>query len=784
MQTSITDSDIGEKAQERHDSIRYNIENSIDESKTRLKKQNEALVELTKCTWDSINLTAAIRSVTIVTAQTINVARVSIWLYDDNSSKINLINLFELNKNRHSDGSELLKSDYPSYFQALEREEHIVAADAQKDFRAKAFADSYLIPAGITSILDVPIRISGQTIGVLCLEHTGPTREWELDEQNFARAIADVVSMILGNRERMMTQQALKRETTLVELLKTVVVVAHEARTIEEALQTCASTICESLGWEFGAVFLQERSSEEPVAALCYANDKEIQRAACDIDILTFSRNLGLIDQVRTTGTPVWIGSLTVDSNPQVKEIIDRLAFQSAFGFPIMIQNKVTGVLAFFSRQNEEPDVKLIGILTSIGQQLGRVIERKRADEDLIEAKQFLHQVIDSIPNLIFVKDPQGKYKLANSALARIYGKTTGSVLGKTDADFIEDKARLEKNHQVEKQIIDNWDEFVNSEEEFRDAKGNRHFFQTVRRPLFGDGGVEYILGISTDLTKRKVLEGQLQHAQKMESIGQLAAGIAHEINTPTQYVSDNLKFIQGSFDNITVILEKYDSLRQALKSCEAGIEHLGNVEAEIRKADLEYLKEEIPTAIQESLEGISRIAKIVQSMKEFAHPGKEEKSMVDINRAIESTITVARNEWKYCCEMETDFDPSLPKVPCLLGEFNQVILNLIINATHAIGDVIGDGSEKGKITVTTANIEDKWAEVRIADTGRGIPPEVQNRIFEPFFTTKKKGSGLGQGLAISYSAIVEKHHGQLTFETESGQGTVFIIRLPVEASL
>jgi len=153
----------------------------------------------------------------------------------------------------------------------------------------------------------------------------------------------------------------------------------------------------------------------------------------------------------------------------------------------------------------------------------------------------------------------------------------------------------------------------------------------------------------------------------------------------------------------------------------------------------------------------------------------------VDLNHAIENTITVAKNEWKYVAEMETDFDPALPPVPCLPGELNQVILNMIINAAHAIADVMGDGSKgKGTIRITTRR-DGNWAEIRISDTGTGIPEAIRDRIFDPFFTTKEVGKGTGQGLAIARSMIVDKHGGTIDFETQEGKGTTFIIRLPLE---
>ncbi|MDY7033878.1 MAG: ATP-binding protein, partial [Thermodesulfobacteriota bacterium] len=196
-------------------------------------------------------------------------------------------------------------------------------------------------------------------------------------------------------------------------------------------------------------------------------------------------------------------------------------------------------------------------------------------------------------------------------------------------------------------------------------------------------------------------------------------------------------------------------------------------------KADIEYLIQEVPKAVDQTMDGVNQVAKIVRSMRKFSHPGQEKKTIIDINEAIESTITVARNEWKYVSDVVTNFDPSLPSIPCLPGELNQVFLNMITNAAHSIGDVIGDGSNgKGTIKISTQGFDDS-VQIRISDTGTGIPEEIRSQIFDPFFTTKEVGKGTGQGLAISYSVIVEKHGGTISFETEMGKGTTFTIKLP-----
>ena len=278
-----------------------------------------------------------------------------------------------------------------------------------------------------------------------------------------------------------------------------------------------------------------------------------------------------------------------------------------------------------------------------------------------------------------------------------------------------------------------------------------------------------------------ELAHGQLLHAQKMESIGQLAAGIAHEINTPTQFIGDNIRFLETGFGDLMKMLDVY---AEALSPDHGGRPWNDRI-AEIGKAmadcDVAFLKEEVPKAIQQTLNGVERVATIVRSMKEFSHPGAKEKGATDLNRAIQSTITVAGNEWKYVAEMETELDPALPPVPCVAGDINQVVLNLIINAAHAITDVVGDsGSEKGIITVATRQDGDH-AEIRIRDTGTGIPEHLQSRIFDPFFTTKEVGKGTGQGLAIAHDVIVRKHRGTLSCESEVGRGTTFIVRLPME---
>ncbi len=279
----------------------------------------------------------------------------------------------------------------------------------------------------------------------------------------------------------------------------------------------------------------------------------------------------------------------------------------------------------------------------------------------------------------------------------------------------------------------------------------------------------------------RQKVELDLMHSQKLEAVGQLASGIAHEINTPTQFIGDSVHFIKEAFDGIATLLPRY---RAALGASSAGRNErqlLEEIEAIEREIDLEDLIQNVPPSLERCIDGTSRIASIVRSMKEFAHSDQHEQSPADINRAIEATLTIARHEYKYVADIEKNFS-ELPPIVCHLGGLNQVFLNLIVNAAHAIEAVVKDSGTKGRICISTRR-EGDLVRVDVADSGSGIPESVRRRIFEPFFTTKPVGKGTGQGLAIARSIVVDRHGGTLDFETALGKGTTFTIRLPIQGT-
>ncbi|HRH45341.1 MAG TPA: PAS domain S-box protein [Pyrinomonadaceae bacterium] len=406
------------------------------------------------------------------------------------------------------------------------------------------------------------------------------------------------------------------------------------------------------------------------------------------------------------------------------------------------------------------------------------ITQRKMAEEAAQNSRDYLDQIINAIADPIFVKNRQHQLTLINDAMSRFMGRSREEAIGTVEHDLFPAN-EADVFWKIDELIFTSGKENIN-EEHFTNSQGNTSVVVTRKRLHIDKEGNEYIVGIFSDITERKLLEDQLQRAQKLESIGQLAAGIAHEINTPTQYVGDNTRFLEESFQSFITVVEKNRELLKACQSNKLLPELTAQTEELFKTEDIEYLEEEVPRAIEQALHGVERISKIVQSMKDFAHPGSDEKKATNLNKTIESTITIARNEWKYVAEMVTNYDQNLPPVPCLVGEFNQVILNMIVNASHAIADVVGTTTnKKGTISVTTKNM-DNWAEIRISDTGTGITPDVRKRIFDPFFTTKEVGRGSGQGLAISHTVIVEKHKGTIDIESEIGKGSTFIIRLPI----
>jgi PAS domain S-box-containing protein len=408
------------------------------------------------------------------------------------------------------------------------------------------------------------------------------------------------------------------------------------------------------------------------------------------------------------------------------------------------------------------------------------ITERKRTEKALRASEEKYRTYIYSAPHAIFLCNLEGRYVDVNPAALRLTGYSREELLSMNITDL---DAPEEQDGARERLARLRTEGRLNAEVSIIIKSGERRIVRVHAVKLDRD----YIAGFCTDVTEEKQhaeeierTRTQLQQAQKMEAIGQLAAGIAHEINTPTQFIGDNTHFLKDAMTDISELLSVYNELFRSARDGKPSTEILGRIAAMIEEYDLDDLLQEVPKAIDQNLEGLNRIGGIVSAMKEFAHPGAEDKEVCNVNQAIQTTVTVSRNEWKYVAELETDLAPDLPAIYVRPGGLNQVVLNLVVNAAHAIGDVVEGTSEKGRITIRTRQV-DGAVEIRVSDSGGGIPEDVQEKIFDPFFTTKERGKGTGQGLAIIRNIIETKHGGTVRFETEPGQGTTFIITLPTD---
>ena len=301
--------------------------------------------------------------------------------------------------------------------------------------------------------------------------------------------------------------------------------------------------------------------------------------------------------------------------------------------------------------------------------------------------------------------------------------------------------------------------------------------------------GTQVIIFAFMDISEQKraeqanrMIQGKLQQAQKLESVGKLAAGIAHEINTPLQFIHDNLLFINHALPSINQVLDMATTVAATSTThSEAMAAKTLQLKELLSQADIEFVKTETTAAIKQSLEGTERMAKIVLAMKEFANNSGGKINHHDLNKMIENTITVSANQWRQVATMELDLIPGQLDVMCCNEEINQVLLNIIVNAVQAI-ELVQPGTQatvQGTIKISSQK-QDKYAIVEISDNGPGIPEQIKNRIFEPFFTTREVGQGVGQGLTIAYDLVVNKHKGELTFTSKAGCGTTFTIKLPL----
>ncbi|OGV59139.1 MAG: hypothetical protein A2X49_02265 [Lentisphaerae bacterium GWF2_52_8] len=718
-----------------------------------------------------------LHKITELAAKALGVARVSVWFYDDIRSKIVCADLFEMETGKHTKGMELSAIDYPTYFSTLQDSRIIAADDAQNDPRTQEFTAGYLVPLGITSMVDTHILRAGITSGVICVEHIGPARTWTQDEQKFMSAVADVITISMESIERIKAEQEIIRLNETLEL-------EIEKRTGELALANAKN---ETLLRAASGVSIIATDTEGLITVFNPGAEKMLGYTASE---MVGKQTPGLIhlrseveersaEISRQIGKPVNGFDTFVEIPRREGSELREWTYVRKDGIPLTVQLTVSTVRDFSG--------EIVGYL-GVGTDITNL---KKAQKEIEELSRKNEMILDAVAEGIYGIDINKNTVFINPAAEKMLGFSADELLACSQHDVTHHTRPDGSPYPVEEckicaTLLDGKPRHI-ADEVFWRKDGTSFPVEYSTNPLVEDGKVIGAVVVFQDISERLSqahertrMEMELHQAQKLESIGQLAAGIAHEINTPTQYIGDNLAFLQDSFQSLSKCLD----LLSAIQSEEGASSVLAQkIQDAIPKDDLEFMKEEIPKALNQSIEGIARISEIVLAMKEFSHPGTKGKSFVDLNKALTNTITVSKNEWKYVAEMETDFATDLPAVPCLPGEINQVFLNILVNAAHAIAELVGNTTSKGKITVQTRK-KDDVVEVRISDTGAGMPDSVKKRIFEPFFTTKPVGKGTGQGLSIARAIIIKKHGGTLNFESEQGKGTTFIICLPLKESL
>jgi signal transduction histidine kinase len=497
------------------------------------------------------------------------------------------------------------------------------------------------------------------------------------------------------------------------------------------------------------------------IALVVLANVILSSRAAMALDIAIVALMvLGLWLSTRSWPFPVTI------ENHEFMPRLGRAAIAMSIVVPL--------ILMLYRRSSDQIRNELIEAQTDAdeaGEMLSSVLVEHLASIHLLSRLQIIGRLggwwfdprTGTVHHTIGSAGALSQYHIDDESKCETIDGLSRADLGKLIAEVSESKAP--------------WDREV----KLTDESGKTKWYRSIGELEFDGDEIGKIFGVMHDVTEVHEAQAQQANGQKLEAIGTLAAGMAHEINTPSQFVGDNLKFLKDSFADLQMLTKAYAELVQAAHNGPLPAQLIEKVDQAAEQADPEFLAEEIPAALDQSIDGVARISHIVKAMKDFAHPGGDAWELADLNKVVSDMVTVATNEWKYAADVETDLDENLPEVPCAPQDIAQVVLNLIINAAHAIAKSLEEStSDKGLIRIATKSVPGA-VEVRIIDNGCGIPDELRERVFEPFFTTKEVGKGTGQGLAMAHKAIVVKHHGDLQLESKEGEGSTFIIRLPLE---
>lgn len=667
---------------------------------------------------------------------------------------------------------------------------HNASATLGSDYLAACDSDDSASARAISQCIRAILDSEADSCEVTYRCHTHEQRRWL---RMVARGTSDPeAAVVLTHLE--VTQLHLAQ--TLSQIQSTV---THAFATRKSFLESChelALVTCAKLEWDYMGIWTLDAASWTLRCVDAWV------RPDCQLDGFEHATRrsslppgAGLPGRAWANRTGTWVTDTTVDptlvgSGPDLAWMIMPRAARNAglcsgFAFPLQCDDDVLAVVEVYGRIREQSDPSLLNILEISGAQIALAELRDRAERraaaaetEAEAARERLEAVLDCAPAFVVAVDRQCKIQFVNRVQP---GFSKEDVIGANMVDFVApaDHAKL----LAALQIVLNGGAPQTMDTRIPMPDGSIMCCTNYMGPMHSAGQITGAVLLAQDVTELKRTEAQLFEAQRLASIGTLAAGVAHEINSPLQFIGDNLEFLR---DAATSLLQNVlPPLQQLCKTLEGQPltddtrDALSAANSAQDSANLNYIADNVPDALNLCADGLQRVTTIVRSLKEFSHPAQPNMVAADLNRAIIATLTVARNEYKYVAELETNFG-DLPPVVCHINQVNQTVLNIVINACHALADRHHGSDRKGTICVRTYT-ERESAVIAIRDTAGGIPENIRSRIFDPFFTTKEVGRGTGQGLAMAWSSITKTHGGELTFESTVGEGTEFFIRLPIE---
>jgi PAS domain S-box-containing protein len=571
--------------------------------------------------------------------------------------------------------------------------------------------------------------------------------------------------------ERKRAEEARKEQYELAELLTDVSLALTQTADQRAMLMRCVQAVVRHLNVSCARIWTVHHDSQvlELQASAGEDEDSDLDETIAPVG----ASRIGRIASDRHSSFP--------NANGDLRELerqpIWRKGLVPFAGHPLIVNDRVVGVMALYACRDFS--YATIAALLSCADSIALGIARIRADMALRAAHQVNNRLLGAISSILISLDGTDCIIRWNSAAEKTFGALAVDVVGKPfgEAGIAWDEPTLFRGLRLcrDQQETIHLQELV-----FTQSNGDKGYVSFSITPFteYEQESVGLLL-LGLDVTEGRLLQAQLVQAQKLEAIGQLAAGVAHEINTPMQFVSDNVEFLSHCLTTVTSVIDAYE--HELSKEDTSGEAQRKAMQEVYQNSGFERLRTMVGQAITDCRDGCDRVVTIVRAMRQLSHPGSRSFEQADLNELIRTACTVSRNRWKYFAELELDLDRSLPLIDCKIAEITQVFLNLVVNAADAIAERLSpDSGLKGQIRIQSALCGERVT-VEVSDTGCGIPEKNLRRIFDPFFTTKPIGQGTGQGLAIAYDLIVNKHQGTISVESVVNQGTRFLISFPVQ---